>query len=116
MEEASDEEKTRLKQKYREKKKAANKAVAKARDDKQQELCDKIEEDGGKKLIFKLAKDRDRDSKDTIRTSAMKRSDGTLVTGAKQVLGVWEEYFKKLLNPEEEYEIEIPHSVRRERG
>ena len=44
----------------------------------------------------------------------MKRSDGTLITGVKQVLSVWEEYFKKLLNPEGEYEIAIPHSVRRE--
>ena len=35
MEEASDEEKTRLKQKHREKTKATNKAVAKARDEKQ---------------------------------------------------------------------------------
>ena len=30
------------------------------------------------------------------------------------MLGVWEEYFKKLLNLEGECEIEIPHSVRRE--
>ena len=29
------------------------------------------------------------------------------------MLCVWEEYFKKLLNPEGECEIEIPHSVRR---
>ena len=29
------------------------------------------------------------------------------------MLGVWEEYFKKLLNPEGECEIEIPYSVRR---
>ena len=46
----------------------------------------------------------------------MKRSDGTLVTGVKQVLGVWEEYFKKLLNPEGECKIEMPHSVRRVGG
>ena len=45
---ASDEEKTRLKQKYREKKNAANKAVAKTRDEKQQERCKRIEEDGEK--------------------------------------------------------------------
>ena len=32
-------------------------------------------------LIFKLARYRDRDSKDTTRPSAVKRSDGTLVTG-----------------------------------
>ena len=50
MEEANEAEKTRLKQKYREKKNAANKAVAKARDKKQQEWCERIEEDGGKNL------------------------------------------------------------------
>ena len=48
VEEASDNEKTRLKQKYREKKNAANKAVAKARNEKQQEWCKMIEENGGK--------------------------------------------------------------------
>ena len=63
-------------------------------------------------MIFKLARDRDRDSKDITQPSAMKRSDGTLVTGVKQVLSVWEEYFKKLLNPEGECEIEIQHSER----
>ena len=57
MEETSDEEKTKLKQKYREKKyrekkyrekkSAANKAAAKARFEKQQVLCERIEEDGG---------------------------------------------------------------------
>ena len=30
------------------------------------------------------------------------------------MLSVWEEYFKKLQNPEGECEIEIQHSVRRE--
>ena len=69
MEEASDEEKTRLKQKYWEKKNATNKAVAKVRYEKQQEWCKRIEENGGKKLILKLARDRDRDSKDTTQTS-----------------------------------------------
>ena len=44
----------------------------------------------------------------------MKKSDETLVTGVKQVLIIWEEYFKKLLNPEGECEMEIPHYVRRE--
>ena len=106
VEEASDEEKTRLKQKFREKKNAANKAAAKARDEKQLEWYKRMEEDGGH-FIVKLARDRDRDSKYTIRTSAMKRSDGILVTGVKQVVSVWEEYFKKLLNLEGECEIEM---------
>ena len=50
----------------------------------------------GGKCIFKLARDRAREGKDSTRTSAMKRSDGKLVTGVEQVLGVWEEYSKKL--------------------
>ena len=33
----------------------------------------------------------DRDSKDTTRISVMKRSDGTLVNGVKQVLSVWDQ-------------------------
>ena len=65
-------------------------------------------------VIFQLARDRDRNSKHTTRTSAMKRSDGTVVTGVKQMQGVCEEYLKKLLNPEGKCEIETPHSVRRE--
>ena len=106
MEEANDYEKTSLKQKFWGKKNAANKAAAKARDEKQQEWYKRMEEDGGN-YIFKLSSDRDRDSEYTTRTSAMKRSDGILVTGVKQVLGVWEEYFKKLLNLEGECEIEM---------
>ena len=42
-EEAGESEKTRLKQKYREKKKAVNKGFAKAIYKKQQEWCDRIE-------------------------------------------------------------------------
>ena len=49
VEEVSEAEKTRLKQRYREKKNAANKAVVKARDKKQQDWCDRFEEDGEKK-------------------------------------------------------------------
>ena len=49
VEEVSDDEKTRLKQTYREKKNAANKAVVKARDEKQQEWCEMIEESGRKR-------------------------------------------------------------------
>ena len=52
VEEASEAERTRLKQKYREKKNAANRAVAKARDKKQQEWCDRIEKDGRKKIYI----------------------------------------------------------------
>ena len=91
LEEASEAEKTRLEQKYREKKNAANKTVAKARDNIQQEWRDRIEEDGGKKYIFQLVRDRDRDSKDTTRTSAMKGSDGT---SAKCMGGVFQETTK----------------------
>ena len=98
VEEESDEEKTRLKQKYREKKNAANKAVAKARDDKQLEWCKRIEEDW-ETCIFKLAIHRDRDSKDTTQTSALKRSDGTLVTGVKTSARCMGGVFQETIKP-----------------
>ena len=66
-------------------------------------------------MIFKLARNRDRDSKDTTQTSAMKRSDETLFTELKYMLGIWDDHFKdSTIKPEQECEIYIPHSVRRE--
>ena len=68
----------------------------KARDNKQQEWCDSIEEDGGKKIILQLARDRGIYNKDT---SAMKRSDGKLVTGIKKSAKCMGGVFKEIPKP-----------------
>ena len=46
------------------KKKAARKAVDKVRNVLEEKISNKLEEDGGKKLIYKLACDRDEESND----------------------------------------------------
>ena len=45
-------------------KKAERRAVDKTRNDMEEEVFNKLEEDGGRKMIHKLAHDRDGDGKD----------------------------------------------------
>ena len=56
----------------------------------------------GNKLIYKIAQEKDEDSKDVKTGSVIiKDKKGKLVTDRKDVLKVWEEYFKELLNQSE---------------
>ena len=55
---------TSLKHMYGQKKKAVRWAVDRARRSMEEELYRKFEEDGGKKMIFKLARDRTEDGRD----------------------------------------------------
>ena len=52
---------TGLRHLYVHKKKAARRAVDRARRSMEQELYRKLDEDGGKKMIFKMARDRTED-------------------------------------------------------
>ena len=65
----------------------------------------------GLKLIYKMARERDEDSKDVKTGSVIKDKNGKLVTDRKDVLKVWEEYFKELLNQRENSEQELPSTV-----
>ena len=85
---------------YGQKKRAAKRAVGKARRDKEADVYSKLDEDGGKKMINKLARDRDYSSKDVKGGTVMKDRNGKLVTEQEAVLKVWESYFKELLNQE----------------
>ena len=58
----------------------------------------KLDEDGGKKMIYEMARDRDENSKDVKGWTVMKDRNGKLVTEQDAVLKVWESYFKELLN------------------
>ena len=49
---------------YGQNKKAAKRAVDKARRDMEADVYGKLDEDGGKKMIYKMARDRDDNSKD----------------------------------------------------
>ena len=51
-------------------------------------------EDGGKKMIYKVARDRDENSKDVKGGSVIKDRNGKLVTEKEAVLKVWERYWE----------------------
>ena len=99
---------------YGQKKRAAKRAVDKARRDMETDVYSKLDEDGGKKMIYKMARDRDENSKDVKGGTVMKDRNGKLVTEQEAVLKVWESYFKELLNQERNNnDLELPSYVER---
>ena len=99
-----------MKHLYGRKKKAARRAVDKAGQKMEEELYKTLDEDGGKRMIYKMARDRNEESKDVKRGSVIKDKNGTLITDHNAVMHVWETYFKELLNKTED--SELPSSVR----
>ena len=99
---------------YGQKKRAAKRTVDKARRDMEADVYSKLDEDGGKKMIYKMALDRDENSKDVKGVTAMKDRNGKLVTEQEAMLKVWESYFKELLNQERNNnDVELPSYVER---
>ena len=97
---------------YRQKKSAAKRAVDKARRDMEAYVYSKLDEDDGKKMIYKMARDRDENSNDVKGGTAMKERNGKLVAEQEAVLKVWESYFKELLNQERNNnDLELPSYV-----
>ena len=96
-----------MKHLYGRKKKAARRAVDKARQKMEEELYKKLDEDGGKRMLYKMAQDRNEESEDVKRGSVIKDKNGTLITDHNAVLHVWETYFKELLNKTEEGKIPV---------
>ncbi|KAI0235525.1 SID1 transmembrane family member 2 [Lamellibrachia satsuma] len=101
---------TTVQQLYRQKKKAWR-ALDKAKREMEEELYRKLYEDCRKKLVYKMAQERDEDSQDVKTGSVIKDKSGKLVTDRKDVLQVWEYYFKELLNQKENSELELPSVV-----
>ena len=66
-------------------------------------------------MIFKLAKQKEEDSRDMKGGSILKDSEGKLVSERKKVLTIWKKYFSGLLNPEgvNNRNIDYPLSVRK---
>ena len=67
---------------YGQKKKTARRAVDKARNNMEEEVYNKLQEDGGRKMIYKLARDRDEDVKNMKwgGVALIKDGGGRLVT------------------------------------
>ena len=82
----------------------------------EEELYKKLDDDGCKRMIYNMARDRNDESKAVKRGSVIKDNSGTLITYHTAVLHVWETYFKELLNKTEDSELELPSSVREKNG
>ena len=95
--------------------KAARSAVDRTRRIMEDELHRKLDEDGGKKIIFKMARDRTEDGRDVKRGAVIKDNYGMLITESKEVLRIWAVYYKELLNGKGAAScLELPNSVSRE--
>ena len=93
-------------------KKAAKKAVDKTRNDTEADLYTKLDEDAGKKMIYKMARHRNEYSKDVKGGTFIKDRNGKLVTNREEVLQVWEGHYSELLNHEGNMsDLELPNYV-----
>ena len=98
---------------YGQKKIAAKRAVDKTRKDMEADTYSKLDEDGGNKTIYKMARDRDENCKDVKGGTVIKDGNGKLVTQQEEVLKIWESYFKELLNQEGNNNgLELPSYVK----
>ena len=57
-----------------------------ARMSMEEELYRKLDEDGGKKMIFKMARVRNEDGRDVKRGAVIKDNNGRLITESQEVL------------------------------
>ena len=90
-------------------------AVDRARRRMEKELYRKLDEDGGKKMIFKMARDRTEDGRDAKRGAVIKDNNGMLITESREVLRICAANFKELLNGKGAAScLELPSSVSRE--
>ena len=102
-----------LTRKYREIKNEAKKVVARARQETERKGYEFIENDRGRKQIYRLAKAREREEKDVVAPQGISSKDGVVVTSHPLVMSVWKTYFQDLLKRNGRLICEMPCSVRR---
>ena len=74
-----------------------------------------FDEDGRKKMIFKMARDGTEDGRDVKRGVVINDNNGRLITENKEVLRICAAHYKELLNGKGAASCrELPSSVRRE--
>ena len=80
--------------------KEAKKAVARAKASAMDDLYDKIETPEGQKTIYRMAKRRDKATKDLTHIRQIKDKNGRVLSKEESMRSRWKEYFEKLLNEE----------------
>ena len=85
---------------YRQANKAAKKAVATNKALAMNELYEELETPEGERKIFRIAKARDKASKDFSHMKQIKNEHGVILRDLDMIIGRWKGYFDKLLNEE----------------
>ena len=85
---------------YKEANKAAKRAVAMAKEEAYEELYTKLDTREGAKIIYKLAKSRDRRSTDISDIAYVKHEHGAILTESGKIKQRWKFFFDKLFNAE----------------
>ena len=83
---------------YRQANKAAKKAVATNKALAMNELYEELETPEGERKIFRIAKARDKASKDFSHMKQIKNEHGVILRDLDMIIGRWKGYFDKLLN------------------
>ena len=73
-------------------------AVARAK--AREEMCEELETIEGQKKVYKIAKARDRKSKDFTHIKRMKDQRGNVLYNENAIKDRWKNYYEKLLNEE----------------
>ena len=84
--------------------------MAKAKEKAYEELYEKSNSKEGEKDLYRLAKQRDKTSKDVQQVGLIKDSDGNVLTSEDDVLRRWKEYFDQLMNEENERETRLENA------
>ena len=85
---------------YAESRRDAKREVAKAKEEAYSDLYHKLNTKEGEKDLYRIAKQKDKASKDIQHVRLIKDADGTLLTGEEAVLQRWKSYFESLMNTE----------------
>ena len=89
--------------------------MAKARNKAYEELYEKLQTKKGENEVFKIAKQKNKQSKNVQQVRAIKSKTGEILTEEKKVKQRWKEYFEKLFNHENPRERRETRTEGRER-
>ena len=87
---------------HKEANKLAKKIVAIAKDRAYDQLYQELDTKEGQGKIFKLARMRNKSTKDITHIRQIKDKDGNVLRKERDIVGRWKEYFEALLNEENE--------------
>ena len=85
---------------YKRAKKETKRKVARAKAASYRELYDNINGREGEKLVYRIAKQRDRASRDVQQVWTIKDNNREVLTNKEEIVSRWREYFVTLMNEE----------------